>query len=212
MGWNLTWFCVKYFKIHWLREKNLQISQDWPLEAALDLYFHSWIKTNQIGPFTLRVVFSDHMAHFSTFTFALFWGVLTDGRGRTSAIYWREKLFYQSFHPLPNPGIDWIFWTPAWYFYFISSLPDFLSPWSSWSIIILSFTMPNVAQWSLIVISRSNQPIDFEPSRTCFYPKWLICRFLCSRETMFSVHTKKHLIGYIWTNRDWPIKCIITYL
>lgn len=77
MGWNLTWFCVKYFKIHWLREKNLQISQDWPLEAALDLSFHSWIKTNQIGPFTLRVVFSDHMAHFSTFTFALFWGVLT---------------------------------------------------------------------------------------------------------------------------------------
>ena len=71
VGWNLTWFCVKYFK----REKNLQISQDWPLEAALELSFHSWIKTNQIGPFTLRVIFSDHMAHFSTFPFALFWGV-----------------------------------------------------------------------------------------------------------------------------------------
>jgi hypothetical protein len=39
----------------------------------------------------------------------------------------------------------------------ISSPPDCLSPRLSWSIIILSFSMPNVAQWSLIVISRSNQ-------------------------------------------------------
>lgn len=74
----------------------------------------------------------------------------------------------QSFHPFsPNPGIDWIFWTPAWHFDFTSyyirlSPPDCLSPWSSWSIIILSFIMPNVAQWSLIVISQSKRSPSIE--------------------------------------------------
>lgn len=151
-----------------------------------------------------------------TFSFALFGGFcpMVDEEQAPSIDEKNafKRTFDQSFHPFfPNPGIDWIFWTPAWHFDFTShyirlSPPDCLSPWSSWSIIILSFIMPNVAQWSLIVISRSNQPIDAPLQlRTCFpdkiYPRWLICWFLCSRETMFSVHTKN-----IWLATFGPIE------
>ena len=142
--------------------KDLQISQDWPLTATLDLSFYS--KTNHQSDYTSCHIFRSYGSLFN-FYLCIVWGVLTDGRGGTSAIYRWEKvilgeLLINLFIPAPNPAIDWIFWTPAWHFDFTSyyirlSPPDCLSPWSSWSIIILSFIMPNVAQWSLIVISAS---------------------------------------------------------
>jgi len=142
-------------------------SSDFPrlaTTATLELSFYSGIKTDHQSVCTLCHIFRSY-GSLLNFYLCIVWGVLTDGRCGTSAIFWWEKVFWENFWSIfsPDPGIDWIFWTPAWSFDFTSDSPRQIVylQWSSWSIIILSFNMPNVAQWSLIVISRSNQPIFY---------------------------------------------------
>ena len=83
---------------------NLQISQDWPLTATLELSFYSWIKTNHQSVYTLCHIFRSY-GSLLNFYLCIVWGVLTDGRGGTSAIYRWEKLFWEINLFIPFPPI-----------------------------------------------------------------------------------------------------------
>jgi len=186
--------------------KDLQISQDWPLTATLELSFYS--KTNHQSDYTSCHIFRSYGSLFN-FYLCIVWGVLTDGRGGTSAIYRWEKvilgeLLINLFIPAPNPAIDWIFWTPpAWHFDFTSDSPRLIVylQWSSWSIIILSFIMPKVAQWSLIVISRSNQPIDAPPSSIENLFSWHDLSKMI--DLLIPVLTRDNVLSSYKTTFDW---------
>jgi len=113
-------------------------------------------------------------------------------------------LLINLFIPAPNPAIDWIFWTPtAWHFDFTSDSPCLIVylQWSSWSIIILSFIMPKVAQWSLIVISRSNQPIDAPPSSIENLFSWHDLSKMI--DLLIPVLTRDNVLSSYKTTFDW---------
>ena len=154
---------VKIFKK--LRKKQIfRIPRIGCFTSKPELSFHFWIKTNY--QFPLCHVFRSYDASLFKFYICIVWGFwpMVDEE-QTPSIDEKNLLGGLLIFLFPDPGIDQIFWTPAWDFDFVlyeTRSPPFY-PWSSRSIIILSCIKPNMAQWSLIVISSSNQPIDGFP-------------------------------------------------
>lgn len=152
-----------------------------------------------ISPFTRYYVLKSS-GSFSISSFCLFGGGWIDGwRERTAISQWKEKLFWNISPPIL---IELSWHTLAWCSFFLIFHVILPAAWSFIFTIILSLIiMPNVAQWSLIVIYRAPIP-NFKncfPDKKKFIDnKWFICWFLCSRETTFSIHT----IAFDWPDLD----------
>ena len=103
-----------------------------------------------ISPFTRYYVLKSS-GSFSISSFCLFGGGWIDGwRERTAISQWKEKLFWNISPPIL---IELSWHTLAWCSFFLIFHVILPAAWSFIFIIILSLIiMPNVAQWSLIVI------------------------------------------------------------
>ena len=151
-----------------------------------------------ISPFTRCYVLKSS-GSFSISSFCLFGGLDWWLMRENCYLSMKRKTLLEYFSPNP----DWTILThPCLKLLFLILHPILPAAWSFIFTIILSLIiMPNVAQWSLIVIYRAPIP-NFKncfPDKKKFIDnKWFICWFLCSRETTFSVHT----IAFDWPDLD----------